>query len=125
MLTYVFTANNKSGSLTTSNVVRALVLVHTPIARPVGANAVFTVNVFRAVVVSEVPRYEILVRFRGPNAQWYQYVVFVRRYVWTSRNVGRWTGQTELSYVSIYWFSRTKHTPILSTIGKFGEGSYS
>lgn len=61
---YVFTGNDRPSSLAARRVVCAFVFVNAPVASPLRFNAVPAGRVTIAFVVSKVPAYEILVRFR-------------------------------------------------------------
>ena len=119
---YVFAANDVA--LTDWGIVCTFVFIDTPIARPLRLDTLHTSGVFRTVVIGEVSRYEIFVRFRGTYAERYEHVVFQRWNLWTSQDIRCRTRQSEFRHDGIDGFRGTKHTLIFSTIWKFWKSFY-
>jgi len=72
---YVFTADHRA--LARGGVVRALVLVDAPVARPLRAHALPAGGVPAAVVVREVAAHEVLVGLRRAHRKRHQHVVLI------------------------------------------------
>lgn len=99
--TYILPAYN--APLTSRNIMRTLILVNAPIACPFRPDTLPTSRMLPAIVISEVPRNKILIRFRRPNTEGYQDVVHLRRYSRTSRYFWCGTRKSELCDFGVDW----------------------
>lgn len=103
----------------TGGVVRALVLVHAPVAGPLGSDAVPAGDVPAAVVVREVPADEVLVRLGRAHGERDEDVVRVVRDGRPADDAGRRAGEADGSNDGIYRFRGAEHAPVLGSRRQF------